>query len=101
MTINVNEIVYSWTAHVDLGRYNSQNALILSQTTNSVDYSKLKEFPDDNFKFESNDKVLRTSKKHCGKRRNCSLRAIPPFPTVFSKGLFPRGVNWCYCVGMG
>ena len=22
--------------------------------------------------------------KHCGKRRNCSLRAIPPFPTVFS-----------------
>ena len=22
--------------------------------------------------------------KHCGKRRNCSKRAIPPFPTVFS-----------------
>ena len=22
--------------------------------------------------------------KHCGKRRNCSLRAISPFPTVFS-----------------
>ena len=31
-------------------------------------------------------------RKHCGKRRNCSLRAIPPFPTVFSKGSFPRGV---------
>ena len=29
-------------------------------------------------------------RKHCGKRRNCSLRAISPFPTVFSKGLFPR-----------
>ena len=22
--------------------------------------------------------------KHCGKRRNCSIRAISPFPTVFS-----------------
>ena len=39
--------------------------------------------------------------KNCGKRRNCSLRAIFPFPTVFSKGLFPRGVKRCHCVGMG
>ena len=31
-----------------------------------------------------------TGRKHCGKRRNCSLRAISPFPTVFSKGLFSR-----------
>ena len=35
-------------------------------------------------------------RKHCGKRRNCSLRAISPFPTVFSKGLFPRGVKRCH-----
>ena len=28
-------------------------------------------------------------RKHCGKRRNCSLRAISSFPTIFSKGLFP------------
>ena len=40
-------------------------------------------------------------RKHCEKRRNCSLRAISPFPTVFSKGLFPRGVKRCHCVGMG
>ena len=32
-------------------------------------------------------------RKHCGKRRNCWLRAISPLPTVFSKGLFPRGVK--------
>ena len=32
-------------------------------------------------------------KKHSGKRRNCSLRAISPFPTVFSKGVFSRGVK--------
>ena len=46
-------------------------------------------------------KVNQTGRKHCGKRRNCSLRAISPFPTVFSKGLFPRGVNRRHCVGMG
>ena len=45
-------------------------------------------------------KVIQTGRKHCGKRRNCSLRAISPFPTVFSKGLFPRGVKRCHCVGM-
>ena len=32
-------------------------------------------------------------RKHCGKRENCSLRAIFPFPTMFSKGLFPRGIK--------
>ena len=46
-------------------------------------------------------KVNQTGRKHCGKRRNCSLRAISPFPTVFSKCMFPRGVKWCRCVGMG
>ena len=40
-------------------------------------------------------------RKHYGKSRNCSLRAISPFPTVFSKGLFPLGVKRCHCVGMG
>ena len=43
-------------------------------------------------------KVIQTSRKHCGKRRNCSLRAISPFPAVFSKGLFPRCVKRCHCV---
>ena len=32
-------------------------------------------------------------RKHCGKRRNCSLRAISPFPTVFSKDLYCRHVK--------
>ena len=44
-------------------------------------------------------KVIQTGRKHCGKRRNCSLWAISPFPTVFSKGLFPRGVKGRHCVG--
>ena len=46
-------------------------------------------------------KVIQTGRKHCGKRRNCSLQAISACPTVFSKGLFPRGVKRCHCVGMG
>ena len=46
-------------------------------------------------------KVIQTGRKHCEKRRNCSLRAISPFPAVFSKGLFPRGVKRCHCVRMG
>ena len=28
-------------------------------------------------------------RKHCGKRRNCSLRAISSFPRVFQKACFP------------
>ena len=32
-------------------------------------------------------------RKHCGKRRNCSLRAISPFSTVFSKDLNCRHVK--------
>ena len=28
-------------------------------------------------------------RKHCGKRRNCLLQAISPFPTVFQKACFP------------
>ena len=46
-------------------------------------------------------KGLQMGRKPCGKRRYCSLRAISPFPTGFSIGLFPRGVKRCHCVEMG
>ena len=26
---------------------------------------------------------------------------ISPFPTMFSKGFFPRRIKRCHCVGMG
>ena len=35
--------------------------------------------------------VLQTGRKHCAKKRNCSLQAISPFPTAFSKGLNVKG----------
>ena len=53
---------------------------------------RLNPLPDDKIWWKWR-KVIQTGRKHCGKRRNCSLRAISPFPTVFSTGLFPRGVK--------
>ena len=61
----------------------------------------MKEFAENNFKFNENGRKLSKRVENTGKRRNCSLRAISPFPTVFSKGLFPRGVKRCHRVGMG
>ena len=33
------------------------------------------------------DTIICLLRKNCGKRRNCSLRAISPFPTMFSKAV--------------
>ena len=33
------------------------------------------------------DTIICLSRKSCGKRRNCLLRAISPFPTMFSKAV--------------
>ena len=46
-------------------------------------------------------KVLLKDWKHCGKRRNCSFRAISPFPTVFSKDLYCKHVKTKACLGKG
>ena len=31
------------------------------------------------------EEVFQAGRKHCRKRRNCSLRAISPFPSVFKR----------------
>ena len=77
--------------------------LTLSQTTN-LDSSKLKEFADDNFRFDKNGRKVSKrveNRKQRGKRRNCSLRAIAPFPTVFSKELCCRLIKVRACLGKG
>ena len=69
---------------------------------NISDYSKLNEFVDDNFKFNKMCwKIIQTARKHCGRRRNFSIRAISPFPTVFSKDLYSRYVKTRACLGKG
>ena len=40
-------------------------------------------------------------RKHCGKRRNCSLQAIFPFPRVFSKDFYCQHVKTRACLGKG
>ena len=67
-----------------------------------LDSAKLKDFADNNLKCEENDrKLFKPVENTVGKGEICSLRVLSPFPTMFSKGLFPRGVKKCHCVGMG
>ena len=40
-------------------------------------------------------------RKQCGKRRNCSLRAISPFPALFSKDLYCRHAKTRDFLGKG
>ena len=76
--------------------------LTLSQTTNSRLFQTervcRRQFPN----WWKWQKIFPTCRKHCGKRRNCSLRAISPFLTVFKRlvlqtrknqGLFGKGLN--------
>ena len=44
--------------------------------------------------WTNGDTIIWLSRKHFGKRRNCSLWAISPFPTMFSKAVC------CLCVKM-
>ena len=67
-----------------------------------LDSSKLKEFAADNLKFDKNGcKLSKRVENIVGKGEIARYKAILLFPHVFSKGLFPRGVRRCHCVGMG
>ena len=63
--------------------------------------SKLKEFADDNFKFDENgSKLSKRVENIMGKGEIARYEQFLLF-RVFSKGLFPRGVKRCHCVRMG
>ena len=74
--------------------------LTLSQTTNFRHFQKV--FADDSFILDENGRKFSKRVENTGKRRNCSLRAISPFPTVFfrrlemqtrkSQGLYGKGL---------
>ena len=71
------------------------------QTTNFRLF-QLKEFADDNFKFDENGRKLSKQVENTvGKGEIARYEQFFPFPTVFSKGLFPRGIKSRHCVGMG
>ena len=45
--------------------------------------------------------ILQKDRKYCGKSRNCSLRAISPFHTIFSKDFYCRHIKTRDCLGNG
>ena len=61
----------------------------------------MKGFADDNFESDENGRRFFKRVENYGKRRNCSLRAISPFPAVFSKDLYCRHVKTRACLGKG
>ena len=65
-----------------------------------LDSSKLKEFADDNFKYDENGRMfIQMGRKHFGKRRKCLLQAISPLPTEFSKDMNCRPMRTTACLG--
>ena len=73
--------------------------LTLSQTTNSGLFQTQRVCRRQFQIWWKWQKCLQMVRKRCGKRRNCSLRAISPFPTVFSKDLYYRHVKTRACLG--
>ena len=66
-----------------------------------LDSSKLKEFADDNFKFdETGRKLSKRVENTVGKGEIARYEQFLLFPQCFQKTL-PRGVKICHCVGMG
>ena len=71
--------------------------LTLSQTT----HFKLLQIhsADDNPKFYENSRQFsKRVENTVGKGEIACYEQIFPFPTVFSKGLFPMGIKRCHCV---
>ena len=59
-----------------------------------LDSFKLKEFQMANFKLDENGiKFSKLAENTMGKWRNCLLRAISPFPAMFSKNLYCRPIK--------
>ena len=73
--------------------------LTLSQTTNFGLFQTQRVCRQQFQVWQRWSKVLQMGRKYCEKRRNCSLRAISPFPKVFSKDLFFRNVKTRACLG--
>ena len=63
--------------------------------------SKLKEFADDNLKFDGRGRKFSKRVENTVGKGNCSLRAISPFPTVFSKDVYSKHVKTWGLLGKG
>ena len=79
----------------------SQSNLTLSQTTNFRLFQTEKRCRRQFHIWWKWLKAFQTDRKHCVKRKNSSLRAISPFPTVFSKDLYCKHVKTRDCLEKG
>ena len=61
----------------------SNNILELFPKRQISESSKFKEFADHNFSFNENCRKFSKQEENTGKRKNCLLQAIFPFPTMF------------------
>ena len=67
-----------------------------------LDSSKLKEFADDNFKFDKNgSKLSKRVENTVGKGEIAHYEQFLLFPQCFQKSCFQWGVKRRHCVGMG
>ena len=81
-------LIWRSTKACSLVKLSSALQLYLSQTTNFGLFHTQRVCRRQFFLFHfKGRKFSKVGTKHCGKRRNCSLRAISPVPTVFSKDL--------------
>ena len=64
-----------------------------------LDSCKLKEFADNNFKFDENSRKFSKRVENTGKSRDYSLPTISPFSSVFSEELFSRHTKTRSCLG--
>ena len=66
-----------------------------------LDWSKLKQYADDNFEFDVNSRKFSKLKGNTmGKGEIAHYKQFLLFPQCFQKACFP-GVKRCHCVGMG
>ena len=77
---------------LEVWNLSSGNGLTLSQTTNFRLFQTEGVYRRQFWICWKWHKVLQMGRKHCGKGRNCSLRAIYPFPQVFSEDLYCKHV---------
>ena len=67
-----------------------------------LDSSTLREFAENNSKLDKNGgEFPKWVENNAGKRRNCLLQAISPFPTLFSKDWYCRYIKTRAYLGKG
>ena len=82
--------------------YDLYNAFNPFSNDKILDFSKQKEFADDNFTFYENGRKSSIQEGNTvGKEEIAHNKAISPFPTEFSKELYCRHVKTRPCLGEG